>query len=431
MKRLLVLALPLCSSMLFAQLEFPECSGNKTFTQHIEGYGGDYEKTVLVGDIPAGIQGLKIKLESDKDVDIRLYGEDNDKIVHWPDGILSGSAEATKPYHNIDITYSGFYGVAGERGHEFIHVAGSTPTSMTMKAFGYVEGDATVNYSWTGKDGCIDGEGEFTQDIPKNDVATVGTIKKGLKNIMISLESSKDIDIQLFGEDGTDIVKWKTGILSGPGKQTTEYNGLKIEWTGYDGADGAQGHEFINIEGKTNENLEMKVFGYKAGVAKVHYVWDRERAQLPDYKTEISVNESSFTKPVATPIEFLIKISELANGINTGPLRITMTKNLNMNLTFDKTLTSANGLKIANNEWEVIKETATHYILEYKGLKGERTAKFPPKASMNIMFKGTITPPAYVKGKFMIGSRIRFGAGDNVYPNNRSSVQIIHQDMTH
>ena len=137
-----------------ANFNFGECQGSGIFEQEIIYYAGDYENVATVGEIPAGIKGLKISLTSDKDVDIRLYGENGDRIVHWPYGILRRSTQETKPYQGVKVTYSGYNGVGGEKGHESIEVNGTTPVVLTMKAFGYKAGYATVNYSWTGKEGC-------------------------------------------------------------------------------------------------------------------------------------------------------------------------------------------------------------------------------------------------------------------------------------
>jgi len=84
MKTKLMLLIVVMTTYVYAGFNFGECSGTGTFQQQVEAYGGDYTKDVLVGTIPKGIQGLKVSLVSDKDVDIRLYGENNDKIVHWP-----------------------------------------------------------------------------------------------------------------------------------------------------------------------------------------------------------------------------------------------------------------------------------------------------------------------------------------------------------
>jgi len=252
--------------------DFGQCSGSGTFEQQIDAFGGDYEKTVKVGEIPAGIKGLHVELNSDKDVDIRLYGENDDKIVHWPHGILKKSGLETKPYKNVPITYSGYNGTNGQLGHEFIDINGTTPTEMTMKAFGYKAGFATVNYSWTGKEGC-ENKGHFDQDIPKKDIALVGSIPKDIENLEVNLTSEKDIDIQLYGADGTAIIKWPDGLLKGSGKQTIDHHGMHIEWSGYYGVDGYRGHEYIKLTGKTTEEITMRVYGYEAGSASVDYSW--------------------------------------------------------------------------------------------------------------------------------------------------------------
>jgi len=154
MKTVILSTALLCSGTLWADFNFGECSGSGTFAQHIDAYGTDTENAVVVGTIPKGIQGLKVTLSSDKDVDIRLYVANNKKIVHWPSGILNKGSKETKAYKGVDITYSGYNGTKGELGHEFIEVDGSTPTEFTTKVFGYRGGDVIVAYSWTGKDGC-------------------------------------------------------------------------------------------------------------------------------------------------------------------------------------------------------------------------------------------------------------------------------------
>ena len=267
----------LATTQSYAEFDFGECSGSGTFEQEIVHYNGDYEKTTTVGTIPAGIEGLKIELLSDKDVDIRLYGANQDKVVHWPEGIHHYSQEKTLAYKGTDITYSGYNGLNGKRGHEFIHVLSKTPTQMVMKAFGYRAGYATVNYSWTGKTGCTvapSGEGSFTQKILNKETTLVGTIPPNIDDVYITLKSDKDIDIQLYNAEGTAIVSWKPkGILSGSQKATTNYHGLTIEWSGYNGVGGKKGHEYIKITGKTPEMLVMKVYGYQAGQAAVNYTW--------------------------------------------------------------------------------------------------------------------------------------------------------------
>jgi len=276
-KNILLLGLLFTSSAFALNdgFHFSECSGSGNFEQQIQQYGGDYENAITVGTIPIGIKDLHITLTSDKDVDIRLYGQNNDKIVHWPHGMLSRATEGLTLYQGTDITYSGYNGTNGEYGHEFITVYGTTQVPMTMKAFGYKAGFATVNYSWTGKEGCNNsGDGNFTQSIKQDALSLVGEIPTGVPNVHVSLTSDKDLDIQLYGTDGTVIVGWKpVGLLSDANIGTLDYKGMSIEWSGYNGTNGNKGHEYIQITGSTTETLTMKVYGYEAGFADVSYSW--------------------------------------------------------------------------------------------------------------------------------------------------------------
>lgn len=71
-----------------------------------------------------------------------------EKIVHWPEGILSGSGKQATTYHGVEIEWSGYNGDGTGSGHEYIKITGTLNRTLTMKAFGYQAGYATVNYSW-------------------------------------------------------------------------------------------------------------------------------------------------------------------------------------------------------------------------------------------------------------------------------------------
>ncbi len=149
-----------------------------------------------------------------------------------------------------------------------------------MKALGYKAGYAKVDYSWAGKINCdgstpsASGSGDFEQQIVQNDIVTVGDIPPKVNNLYITLKSDEDVDIQLYDkDDGTKIIAWPDGILSDYNKQNTDYKGMKIEWSGYNGDGTGLGHEYIKITGETTCNLTMKAYGYKSGYAKVHYEW--------------------------------------------------------------------------------------------------------------------------------------------------------------
>jgi len=273
--RVILLVNLLLSASLWAEFDFGECQGAKSFEQYIEQYDGDYENAVTVGKIPKGIKGLKITLTSDKDVDIRIYGENDYKIVHWPRGLLHSSVAGSATYKGVNVQYSGFDGVNGQQGHEYINIVGTLPVEMTMKAFGYKSGNAVVNYSWTGKDGCTaaGGEGSFAQEVKYKDIVKVGDIPAEVNGFEVYLNSNIDLDIQLYGEDGTAIIAWPRGLLHGPGLQTIDYHGMHIEWSGFNGTNGHRGNEYIKVTGKTTEPITMKVYGYQAGYADISYSW--------------------------------------------------------------------------------------------------------------------------------------------------------------
>jgi len=238
-----------------------------------------------VGTIPKDLKDVYISLESDEDVDIRLYDVNGKEIVHWPNGILNGPNYDSTEYNGVIIEYSGYNGDGSGLGHEYIRISGTTQNDFIMKAFGYKAGYAKVEYSWEGKENCTDGSstpsasgsGDFEQQILKDAIVKVGDIPPKVNNLYITLKSDEDVDIQLYDEDdGTAIIAWPDGMLNGPNKQTIEYKGMKLEWSGYNGDGENLGHEYIKITGETTRNLTMKAYGYKAGYAKVHYEWGSE-----------------------------------------------------------------------------------------------------------------------------------------------------------
>ena len=253
------------------------CAGSGTFQQQIP-----YINIIDVGEIPAGKEGVYIRLTSAEDVDIQLYDKQTgEKIVGWPDGILSGPSIQTTQYHGVTVEWSGYNGDGVNYGHEYIRLTGTTDRPLLMRAFGYRAGYATVDYSWTGTAGCTpgggpapSGSGTFKQPISHNSIAEVGELIPGLKDVYIELVSDNDIDVQLYDKlTGEKIVGWPDGILSGPSIQTTQYHGVTVEWSGYNGDGVNYGHEYIRLTGALNRPFIMKVFGFQSGYATVNYHW--------------------------------------------------------------------------------------------------------------------------------------------------------------
>ena len=86
----------------------------------------------------------------------------------WDDAgtaLLHGETQESTTYKNMMITYSGYNGDGTNYGNEFITVLGEVTTPLTMKAFGYAEGQATVDYAW----GLANSEVGGTDDPPPPD----------------------------------------------------------------------------------------------------------------------------------------------------------------------------------------------------------------------------------------------------------------------
>ena len=255
-----------------------ECSGEGSFQQNIL-----QKAVILVGEIPSGKQDVYIKLNSDKDVDIQLYDKNTgNPIVGWNIGAPIGdypNDNLEVDYAGVEIEYSGYNGDGSGKGHEYIRLTGTLNRTLVMKAYGYNSGYATVNYSWEGTQGCSDGgkpaesgSGTFQQQITHDDIVEVGDLIPGLNNVYIELISNEDVDIQLY-DGSTKIVHWPSGILNDSSYQSTNYGGMIIEWSGYNGDGSGKGHEYIRITGSVDRVLTMKAFGFNAGYATVNYSW--------------------------------------------------------------------------------------------------------------------------------------------------------------
>jgi len=248
-------------------------SGDGSFAQSIP-----YRDTIDVGDIPVGKRGVVINLESAVDVDVQLYDKaTGTAIIAWPNGLLNGPSEATTVYQGVSYRYSGYNGVDGELGHEFIEILGDTNRELVMRAYGYAAGQASVTYQWQAVPTCNEkGSGTFGQYVPYRNYVDVGAIPAGKANIAIELEeqSGRDVDVQLIdAENGHEIIAWPNGDLNGASEETLTYRDMTITYSGYNGIGGNWGHERIEITGTTTVELTMKAYGYAAGNATVTYEW--------------------------------------------------------------------------------------------------------------------------------------------------------------
>ncbi len=279
---LILFLLLIFSNPIYAGFEFCQGSGSEggsdTFQQQISLNG-----IIEVGELPIGISGIEISLTSPVDIDVQLYDkETGEKIIHWPNGILSSAGNKSVVYHDLLIEWSGYNGDGTGPGNEYIKISGNndplapTNRAFIMKVFGYKAGLADVDYSWDGAncDDSASGNGSFKQQIVQDAIVNIGDIPTGISDLNIKLESPVDVDIQLYDKDnGKAIIAWPNGLLNKGTTSSISYEGMVIEWSGYNGDGTNLGHEYIKISGETTKNLTMKAFGYRSGLATVNYSW--------------------------------------------------------------------------------------------------------------------------------------------------------------
>jgi hypothetical protein len=129
-------------------------------------------QVVVVGEIPAGVLNVEIQLTGPGgDIDVQLVDttvkvnsynglqfEEGNAIIGWCGnpywcnfGILAGSDHESVQYpvgSGPTYEYSGYSGVGGNPGAEYINIRGKTDRKLLMRAFGYTEGTATITYSY-------------------------------------------------------------------------------------------------------------------------------------------------------------------------------------------------------------------------------------------------------------------------------------------
>lgn len=152
----------------------------------------------------------------------------------------------------------------------------------------------TNSFDWG--DMCDAGNGNFTQAITEKQIVDVGEIPAGKANVRIDLTSPEDVDVQLYDKQtGHALVAWPSGDLSGHGVQTTTYEGMNIEYSGYNGVGDQLGHEYISISGDITRPLVMKAYGYRAGTATVTYSYEAAAncvdAGTGDFEQDVVMND--------------------------------------------------------------------------------------------------------------------------------------------
>ncbi|MCO4745366.1 MAG: hypothetical protein KC912_11305 [Proteobacteria bacterium] len=261
-----------------------ECNGDGAFTQYVP-----ENAKATVGEIPAGMVDLDVALQTPggEDVDIQLIASDGTVIVGWPNSVIGSytdlEGEVCGDYRGVKYCYSGYNGVDGDYGNEWVRIHGLLNDNVTMKAYGYGAGDANVTYSY-GNSTCNEvGTGSFSVTVTKGITTNVGTIVADVYNVGVNIEArGEDIDVTLTdGDDQTLIVGWEGRFLNGAAEESIVYKDMAITYSGYNGVGGDYGAEWVRVDSRTTIPLVMGAYGYFSanapagtrGLATVDYHW--------------------------------------------------------------------------------------------------------------------------------------------------------------
>lgn len=292
--------------------------------------------TATVGQIPPGKFAVSILLSSSADVDVQLVDTDagDAPIIAWCESkpknraaqILKGCGllpsepgvvtEESVEYGGVTVTYSGYGGSGGNPGKEWITIAGETSSTLTMRAFAFEAGSASISYEWGRvQTGCCLGvvgcRGSFTSSVGEGAYVEVGSIPAGKKDLSVQLTAASDVDVQLydtasndtrFGSEGVAIIAYADcgglsqgetcttaagcgelahGAVCNAGPlgnndgtaETATYRNRTYSYSGYYGDGTNYGNERVSIHGVLNTPLLMKAFGYAAGSFEVAYTY--------------------------------------------------------------------------------------------------------------------------------------------------------------
>ena len=160
----------------------------------------------VIGTIPTGVDGLQIDLTSDHDLDIELWDGET-FVVGWQvngkKSLIYRDSPVTGLYRGVRISWSGWDGVDGQKGNEFIRISGTTQNVFLMKVFGYQTGNVSVEYSW--------GSDQAAPDNADADPATdrnTGADTRARPKSNTYARNSAGADFPAFRADSQDLDRW-------------------------------------------------------------------------------------------------------------------------------------------------------------------------------------------------------------------------------
>jgi len=177
----------------------------------------------------------------------------------------------------------------------------------------------------------------------------VGIIPKGKYNVRVYLNSQSDLDINIYDlsetsrfSEGKAIVNFcfrpqdNCGVIGGsPSAQETNYKGMRILYSGFQGDGQNFGNEYIEILGETTVDISMKVYTYRTGQAKVNYNWDNSPCCAGTAPCS-----GSFT--VNVPSRGLVTLGDIPPGKKDVAILLTSASDIDIQL-FDLDTKTLNG----------------------------------------------------------------------------------------
>ena len=231
-----------------------------------------HEEPLTLGLIPTGKLGVSITLTSQVDATLVIVDKvSGTTILGSEEALLKKGGPGCVSYYGA--TYCTDGGSWSSHPNSF-EIQGVTTRELVVRLESSADGDAVVDYKWDAQPGCESLVSEsFEYDLKSSETLVATTIGAGVENVLITLTSGSDIDLQLF-EGDTPLVYWDwdddaKGLLFGAGLESADHGELSMTYSGFSGTDAGPGHEFIKLHGVVAEELQVRVFGYESGAAQI------------------------------------------------------------------------------------------------------------------------------------------------------------------
>ncbi|MCV6631232.1 MAG: hypothetical protein OIF50_15375, partial [Flavobacteriaceae bacterium] len=196
-------------------------------------------------------------------------------------------------------------------------------------------------------------------------------------------------------------------------------------------ADNGDGPEYGNADNATANDGSGRILA-NGRVAAASYTNPNENYKItnglnictlvPDYKPTLFSGATNVTGSQGN-IDFVVLITEFVN-INSfagKPVEFRVSKNENLTVTFDNSLTSLNGKAVNNKDWQFSDNNPYYYKFVYTANNGI----FPGNYGSYAGVKAILKPKPGSKGEFQLKITMRASSGGQTNTaNDNDSVQI-------